>query len=350
MDQQHLPAAGAAAPAAWATGPTFKIACVVAILIWGGNWPVMKIGASYMPPRWMAAARFTTACLVSFALVAALGRLRLPQRHEWPVVLGVGLLQMALFSALVTVALTFVLPGRASLIAYATSIWVVPGAAFLLKEKLTRVQIASALCGYAGIAVVTAPALLHADERSAVGIALLLAASLAWALNILQIKATPRVKLDLTLLPWQTLVASIPLLVLAPLVDGRPHFLGDAHAWAVVAFAGPLATALTFLIVLRMTQQLPPVTVSVCMLAVPVVGLLTSRVVFGESLSWDLIAGIALLLVGLTLPLVARLSGQAPRTIRRMWRGGYATPLPRWMRSSKAGVLHPGASPAKAAS
>ena len=228
----------------------FLVCVVLAICIWGGNWPVMKFGSQFIPPLWFAASRFLSAAILSFIIAAALGKLRLPTRQEWPVVAGVGVLQMGLFTALVTGALHFVMPGRASLIAYATSIWVVPGAALVLKHKLSTQQSLATVCSYAGMAVIVLPALLHADMHSMIGYLMLGAASLSWAMNILQIKMTPGVKLDFDLLPWQTLVAAVPLCVLALLVDGAPTFLADPHSWGVIAYTGPLATALTFLIVL----------------------------------------------------------------------------------------------------
>ena len=280
----------------------FLVCVVVAICIWGGNWPVMKFGSQFIPPLWFAASRFLSAAILSFIIAAALGKLRLPTRQEWPVVAGVGVLQMGLFTALVTGALHFVMPGRASLIAYATSIWVVPGAALVLKHKLSTQQSLATVCSYAGMAVIVLPALLHADMHSMIGYLMLGAASLSWAMNILQIKMTPGVKLDFDLLPWQTLVAAVPLCVLALLVDGAPTFLADPHSWGVIAYTGPLATALTFLIVLQMTQRLSPETVSVCMLGVPVVGLTLSSLIFGETLSADLLLGMGLLCLGLVLP------------------------------------------------
>ncbi|EJL88246.1 DMT(drug/metabolite transporter) superfamily permease [Herbaspirillum sp. CF444] len=289
------------------SGP-FLSCVVLAICIWGGNWPVMKFGSQYIPPLWFAASRFVSAALLSFVIAAAIGKLRLPRREEWPVVLGVGILQMGLFTALVTGALHFVMPGRASLIAYATSIWVVPGAALVLKQRLSGQQQLATVFSYVGMAIVVLPALLHADLHGMIGYLMLGAASLSWAINILQIKSTKGVKLDFDLLPWQTLVAAVPLTMLALAVDGAPTFLAESHSWYVIAYTGPLATAMTFLIVLQMTQRLSPVTVSVCMLGVPVVGITLSSLIFGEALSADLLMGVALICLGLLIPALPRLS------------------------------------------
>ena len=57
--------------------------------------------------------------------VGADGPVAPPTRQEWPLVAGVALLQMGAFTALALWALQYVAPGRASVIAYATSIWVI---------------------------------------------------------------------------------------------------------------------------------------------------------------------------------------------------------------------------------
>jgi O-acetylserine/cysteine efflux transporter len=284
----------------------FFLMVVLAILIWGANWPVMKFGGRYIPPLWFAASRFLSASLLSFGIAFAMGKVRFPRREEWPLVIGVGVLQMGLFTALVTIALHFVMPGRASLIAYATSIWVVPGAAMVLKQRLSKQQMLATICSYAGIGIVVLPSLIHADARAMIGYGLLGAASLSWAINILQIKSTPNVKLDFDLLPWQTLIAAVPLCIAAMVFEGAPTFLGDHHCWYVIAYTGPLATALTFMIVLQMTQRLSPVTVSVCMLGVPLVGITMSAAIFSERLSGDLLLGLAFICIGMLAPAIQR--------------------------------------------
>ena len=44
-----------------------------AVMIWGGNWPVMKLGLAHMSPLWLAASRFGSAALISVAVLALLG-------------------------------------------------------------------------------------------------------------------------------------------------------------------------------------------------------------------------------------------------------------------------------------
>jgi hypothetical protein len=97
------------------------------ILLWGINWPVMKLGLVDIPPMTFAVIRMLLGAVCMFGVLALRGRIRLPSRHDLPIVLTVGLLQMGAFLGLVTVALQFVSAGRSSILAYTTALWVVPG-------------------------------------------------------------------------------------------------------------------------------------------------------------------------------------------------------------------------------
>src|SRR3546814_18347171 len=55
-----------------------RLLLAAVIILWGANWPVMKIGVEAMPPVWFATARMVLGALSLFALLAVLVRLQLP--------------------------------------------------------------------------------------------------------------------------------------------------------------------------------------------------------------------------------------------------------------------------------
>ena len=285
-----------------------------AVIIWGGNWPVMKFGLAHVSPLWFAALRFGSAALISFVVLGALRRVRLPSRAEWPLVIGVGLLQMGAFTALALWALQYVPPGRASVVAYATAIWVIPMSALVLGERPSRWQWLATGFSYAGIAVIVAPALGGWELHAVMGLAMLLGASLAWSISIIQLRAHRHVRLGADMIPWECTVATVPLILLALLRDGAPDIRAIAEIWPAIAYTGPLATALTFIVVLNVTQSLPPAATSIAMLGVPVIGLLLSAVAWHERISADLSLGLALIALGVVTtalaPRLARLSAR----------------------------------------
>ncbi|KAI3593014.1 Permease of the drug/metabolite transporter (DMT) superfamily [Cupriavidus sp. U2] len=306
----------AIAPAGSARSAAFKsfLPLIGAVIIWGGNWPVMKFGLSHVSPLWFAALRFGSAALISFVVLGALKRLRLPSRQEWPLVFSVGLLQMAAFTALALWALQYVAPGRASVVAYATAIWVIPLSSLVLGERPSRWQWLATGFSYAGIAVIVAPALGGWELHTVMGLTMLLGASLAWSVSIIHLRAHRHVRLGAEMIPWECAVATVPLVLLAVLRDGAPDLAAMGEIWPAVLYTGPLATALTFIVVLNVTQSLPPAATSIAMLGVPLLGLVLSAVAWHERISADLSIGLGLIALGVvTTALAPRLGRLASR-------------------------------------
>ena len=74
------------------------------VVLWGINWPIMKIGVAAIPPLWFGVLRLAIGAAVLFLVLIGTGRLAIPTRRDLPIIASVGLLQMAGFLALVNVA------------------------------------------------------------------------------------------------------------------------------------------------------------------------------------------------------------------------------------------------------
>ena len=107
-----------ATPAAPAHAPLSRSAAygvfAVLVLIWGLNWPIMKMVVQLMPPLWFVVARLALGALCLFALLAATGRLAKPTKADWPVIWSVSFFQMYVFMTLTTVGIQFIPAGRSA--------------------------------------------------------------------------------------------------------------------------------------------------------------------------------------------------------------------------------------------
>lgn len=276
------------------------------VVMWGANWPIMKAGLKIVPPFWFAVERLGFGALTLFLVLGLTGRLRLPPRHDLPVLLAVGLLQMALFLALVNTALQVVPAGRSAVLAYTTPLWVAPGAALFLGERMTRGRVIGLALGLGGLVVLFNPLVFPWHDGDAVlGNALLLVAALAWSIAILVIRRHRWHASPLQLVPWQMLVAMLPLTVAAVALEGPPVANLSWDYLLLMGYNGPLATGLCYVIALTLTLALPAVTVSLGFLAIPAAGVLASTLALGEPLTTSLLLGMALIVAGLvavTLP------------------------------------------------
>ena len=298
------------------------------VVIWAVSWPVIKLGVSAVPPLWFACLRYAIATVCLFALVAARGELAFPTTSDMRLVAVSGVLQMAAFSALTGLALTILPPGRASVLAFSTPLWVVPLAAWRLDEHASKRALLGVGTGLLGVLTIAAPALQHSERTWLMAYAMLLGASGAWAIAIVFVRGHTFSASPLALAPWQMLVAAVLLCPLAIGIEGRPPRI-DMRGLASLAYVGPMATAFAYWAVVEVGRVFRASTISMALLATPSLGLLISALTLHETVSLSLASGIVLIAAGIRLATVDT-SGDVstpdrPRTRRRTRR---LAPLP----------------------
>ena len=277
-----------------------RILLALLILTWAISWPVIKVGVATVPPIWYACFRYAIATSCLFALVAIRRELVLPPRSDWPLVAVSGVLQMAAYSALTALALTSLPPGRASVLAFSTPIWVVPIAAWWLHEHASRRALFGVGLGLLGALTIAAPSLHPKGAEEILAYVMLLGAAAAWAISIVAVRAHRFTATALALAPWQMLVAACLLLPLAVVVDGVPRPIGTVGA-ASLAYVGPIATAFAYWAVVEAGRHIRASTMSMALLATPGLGILISALTLGEGVGPSLIAGVVLVGGGIRL-------------------------------------------------
>jgi drug/metabolite transporter (DMT)-like permease len=298
---RSVPRQGRSSASAFSRRTAFILLALV-ILIWGVNWPVMKIGLETLPPFTFAAARIVLGALTLFAVLAVTGGVRLPPRHDLPVVLSVGLGQIAAFLGFVNLGLQYVPAGRSAILSYTTPIWVVPAAVLILHEHMGWRTALGLGLGLFGIAALFNPWGFDWSNREAlIGNAYLLLAALAWAASLIHVKMHRWESSPFELTPWQLVVAAIPLVALAVLFEPVTRLSLDRTTVFVLAFNGPISTAFAVWAWLSVNRALPAITSSLGSLGVPVVGLIASVAVLGETVDAATVAGLAAIVGGLVL-------------------------------------------------
>lgn len=276
------------------------------VLAWAASWPAIKIGVVSVPPIWYACFRYAIGAACLFTFLGVQRQVAFPPRQDWALVAISGVFQMAIFSGLAGYALTILPPGRASVLAFSTPVWVVPIAAWRLRERLSARGLLSVGLGIAGALAIAAPSLHANGAREILGYGLLLGAAAAWAVSIVAVRAHRFASSALALAPWQMLLAACLLLPLAAAMEGGPRPLGGAAA-ASLAYVGPVATAFAYWAVVEAGSRVPASTLSMALMATPSLGILLSALVLGEAIGASLIAGVVLIGAGI------RLAAASPR-------------------------------------
>lgn len=270
------------------------------IAIWAVTWPVMKIGVIAVPPLWYNAVRYLIATFCLFVFLGLRGGVVVPSRSDWRLVAVSGVLQMAAFSALAGAALTRLPPGRAAFLCYSTPLWVVPLAAWYLREPASRRALAGLAVGSLGLVVIVAPTLQPGGGGEVLPYAMLVTAAAAWALAIVFVRAHRFEATALELAPWQTLLAGVLLTALAVAVEGTPPAIGTRGLLSL-AYVGPVATAFAYWALVEVGRQFQARTISMALLAVPALGLLLSALALGETVDVPLGIGVLLIAGGIRL-------------------------------------------------
>src|SRR5215475_4081141 len=169
-------------------GYRHRVLLALLILSWAVSWPLIKVGVATVPPIWYACFRYGIAALCLFGLVAARHEVAIPPRADWPLVVVSGVFQMAAYSALTAFALTILPPGRASVLAFSTPIWVVPLAAWWLHERATPAALLGMGLGLIGMLAIAAPALDLDDSKHVIAYGMLVGAAVSWAISIVAVR------------------------------------------------------------------------------------------------------------------------------------------------------------------
>ncbi|PWC20005.1 EamA family transporter [Brenneria roseae subsp. roseae] len=273
---------------------------LLAILVWGTNWPVMKLGLEHITPLWFSALRFALGGLCLFFIQIVTGTLKLPRRRDIPLLFSVGLLQMLSFTALGAIAMIEIPAGRSAILAYTTPLWVLPGAILFFRQKVTRQELMGTLMGIAGVAILFNPLTLDwTDSNVLWANVLLLLASLCWAICILHLRYYRGASSAYHLAPWQMLIATLPLIIIAWYKEGPYTGDNSARLWEISLFVGPLATAFCFCAVNAASQWISSTSMASSMLCVPLVGLFISVAFLGESLTPGLVLGVTAIVAGM---------------------------------------------------
>jgi drug/metabolite transporter (DMT)-like permease len=290
------------------TSARTKALCIlfVAIIIWGGNWPIMKAGLNHITPFWFSMMRFALGGAALFAFQIATKSLYIPKKKDLPLILSIGLIQMMVFTVLGSIAMTQVDAGRSAILAYTTTLWILPLSVLFFRESLSKSQLLGALLGLIGVVVLFNPLTFNwNDQTILIANGLLLLAALCWSLCILHLRHSKSKATAYQLAPWQMLTATVPLIFIAYWIEGPFTGDGSASFWKICLYLGPLATAFCFCAVNGASRLLSGTFISTSMLGVPVTGLLFSSFFLNEPLTLPLITGTLFICGGIFLVILS---------------------------------------------
>jgi drug/metabolite transporter (DMT)-like permease len=252
-------------------------------LMWGCNWPMMKFSLRELPPLTFRALTMSggvalmalwftlrgTSIALPRAQIARVFALAVPNIIGWHFASIIGLTQLA--------------AGRAGILAFTMPVWTVLLGALLFGQRLTRRAGIASLCALAAVALLAIDELTSLAGRPA-GVLWLQAAAVSWALGTLLMR---RISVSLSteaLTLWMMVCGSVFFWMAAhavePSIDWRAWSLAT---WASLAWGAVVNFGISQLLWFALVRELPAQASAFSLMAVPMVGVLSSALVIGEA-------------------------------------------------------------------
>jgi drug/metabolite transporter (DMT)-like permease len=280
-------------------------------LVWGCNWPVLKLGVAELPPLTFRSMTLPFAALGLLTVAKLTGNsIAVPRALWWKVVL-LAIFNIAGWNGLVLFGLQQLPAGRSAILAYTMPIWSVLFTLALLHEPVsTRKQIGMVL-GMAGMAL-----LLHEDiqhlQRTPQAALLILGAAIAWALGTVLLRKWKLPLPQNTLAGWMMLLGSVPIVILAPFFQHGPLPPFTGTTWFAILYNIFLAGTIAHWAWFTLARTLPVVVSSMSSLPVPVVGVFSGMLFLHERPGWPEWAALVLVLAAMLFVLWPPKAAPAP--------------------------------------
>lgn len=288
------------------TRPAIYLLLATVVLVLGLNWPIMATALESITPIWMGVFRVAGAAAVVTTIGAVQGKMSVPPRRDLPMIVSLAVFRLAAVFVLVFTALELVPPGRSSVVVWTTSLWTVPIAAVFLGERMSGRRWVGLALGVGGVVVLFEPWAFDWEEPGvALGHALLILAAITNAATAVHIRGHRWTITPLEAIPWQLLGAAVPLVPLALIVDGPPVIDWTPQLVWIVLYQGMLATGIAFWAQIVILRNFSAVSTNLTLMAVPVVGVVSSAVLLGEDVTTALGIGLVLVIAGVALNLLS---------------------------------------------
>lgn len=272
-------------------------------LVWGTNWPLFAIAMREFSIWTFRVIVVIIAGAALFAVARLRGeQLRVP-RHLWPPLLWASFFNIAIWNILTAAAVRYIPSGQAAVLAYTMPLWFAAISVLFLRERPGgRVLLALAF-GAASVVLLAVPNLrIYADAP--LGIACGLRAGLGWALGTMVQKRTDWAGMGLSLTAWQIALSLPPILVASAIFAD--------WVWIVPSWTSVLTTIYIALIPMSIGTAtwfaivglLPANIAALSSIVVPIVAMVSGKLLLDEPLGATQIAALACSVVALALALL----------------------------------------------
>ena len=272
-------------------------------VMWGTSYAFIKLGVETLPTFTLIASRL----LIGFTLLAtvvAIARERLPRSPRvYLHLLVMATINIVIPFTLITWAEQSVASAIAAILNGAVPLLVIVLAALVFPdEPITLGRLVGVVVGYVGVVVLVAPGLAGALTGSEVtGEVVLLGSTVSYAVGA--VYARRNIKGLRPMIPalFQVGFAFLIVAALAFVFEKPLAVAWNPNALIAVLWLGLLGSGAAYLIMFRLLGRIGATATSQLAYLLPVVGIVTGALMFGEQVDARVVGGTGLILGGVTL-------------------------------------------------
>ncbi|MDE2605674.1 MAG: DMT family transporter [Burkholderiales bacterium] len=272
-----------------------QLAILVALtIVWGINWPVMKLGVSHYPPlTFRALSMWLGLPVLALGLVLLKVPFRIP-RAAWRELLWLAATNMFVWHVCIILAVRTLSSGRAAILGYTMPIFSAALGALFFASPLGRRAWTGVGAAALGVLLLLWHELTHMAGRP-VGVLLALVAAAFWALGTQELRRTRMEVPALAISFWMTVLTAILMAVLAWVFEAPDWTLPGAAATGAIVFNAVLIFGFAHAAWTTLARGLPPVASTLSVMLIPVLGVFSGALWLGETVHWQ--DGVAVLLM-----------------------------------------------------
>jgi drug/metabolite transporter (DMT)-like permease len=275
------------------------ILLVLLTLVWGINWPIMKIGiTAYEPLTFRVLSMWIGLPVLAGVLWWRKAPFRVAREH-WGELARLTATNMLFWHTLAVLAIQSLSSGRAAILGYTMPVFSAIVGVVWFGQRLP-------LRAWGGVAAAGLGVLLllwHEFVRlsgAPLAVAMMLLAAAVWALGTQQMRRTTLPYHTLTMAFWMTTLTTVWMSALSWLFERDAWGLAPGPVvWAAIVYnaLGVFVFAQTAWLVLA--RGLPPIASTLSVMMIPVLGVFSGAWLLGEVLHWQDWTAVALIMLAI---------------------------------------------------
>jgi drug/metabolite transporter (DMT)-like permease len=285
---------------------------VLLTLVWGINWPVMKVGVSGLPGEPLSypplAFRSLSMWLGLPVLGAALLVLKVPfavPRRHWRELAQLTLLNMIVWHVIVIIGVQQLSSGRSAILGYTMPVFAALWGRWLYGERLSAAQFVGVASAAAGVLLLLSSEFGRLAGAPWAALAVVGAAAV-WALGTHRLRRSEIGLPLLTIVFWMTAATAVVMTLLTITFERSAWRAPEPHVWGAVLYNAVGVFGFAHAAWFYLARTMPPVASSISVMFIPVLGVFAGAVLLGEVLHWQDFGAVAAIVLAIGLVLLRR--------------------------------------------